>query len=243
MAEYPPNPTILPLGEPSPPDAHGIVKRVIPVQGDRLAFVLENVFSEQECQELIDLSESKGYEPALVNVGYGQQVRMPDYRNNDRVIMDDEALADRFYQRIKAYIPQRKDHRDALGLNERLRFLRYDPGQKFEPHHDGMYMRSPKDVQGRPGYEGRVGERSLITIQIYLNEGFEGGETRFINTKTREVSDCVPKTGLVLVFQQKGLLHEGCALVKGRKYTIRTEVMYAAKQTPSTAEDSDSDIC
>jgi hypothetical protein len=52
-----------------------------------------------------------------------------------------------------------------------LRFLRYDPGQKFDPHMDGVYMRTDADVRGKPALAGRVGERSYVTVQIYLNEG------------------------------------------------------------------------
>ena len=39
----------------------------------------------------------------------------------------------------------------------RLRILRYDPGDFFKPHYDGSYRRDN-------------GERSYITIQLYLNE-------------------------------------------------------------------------
>jgi len=38
-----------------------------------------------------------------------------------------------------------------------LRILRYDPGEYFKPHCDGWYRREN-------------GERSYVTIQIYLNE-------------------------------------------------------------------------
>eukprot|EP00700_Malawimonas_jakobiformis_P003801 EC726717.1.p4 GENE.EC726717.1~~EC726717.1.p4 ORF type:complete len:84 (+),score=21.85 EC726717.1:437-688(+) len=77
---------------------------------------------------------------------------------------------------------------------------------------------------GKKGYEDRIGERSYVTVQIYLNEGFEGGSTRFLEGTPY---DCVPKTGSVLIFQHD-LFHEGEALVRGRKYTIRTDAMYSA---------------
>jgi hypothetical protein len=59
-----------------------------------------------------------------------------------------------------------------------------------------------------------------------LNEGYEGGETTFINYQdsTKHVP-CIPRTGMVLVFEHE-ILHEGSALRKGRKYTMRTDVMY-----------------
>ena len=71
---------------------------------DALAFVLYNVFTPEECQKLIDMSEAKGYSPALVNVGGGQQVRVDDYRNNERCMIDDEVLAASFFDRLRRYI-------------------------------------------------------------------------------------------------------------------------------------------
>ena len=54
---------------------------------------------------------------------------------------------------------------------------------------------------------------------IYLNDDFAGGETNFGET-------CIkPETGMALVFEHD-LLHEGCAVMKGRKYVLRSDVMY-----------------
>jgi hypothetical protein len=105
-----------------------------------------------------------------------------------------------------------------------MRFLKYYPGGYFATHFDGQYRRPDGS------------ERSFITIQIYINEGFEGGETTFYkgNTYTyaRHINDpdgspnpIVPKIGRVLVFQHD-ILHEGTLLISGIKYTIRTDVMY-----------------
>jgi hypothetical protein len=71
-----------------------------------------------------------------------------------------------------------------------------------------------------------------------LNEGFEGGETTFVSYRnpTKNVS-CVPRTGMVLVFEHE-LLHEGSELRKGRKYTVRTDVMYRPCM-PETFSDED----
>jgi hypothetical protein len=64
----------------------------------------------------------------------------------------------------------------------RLRFLRYDPGQYFKPHCDGSYMRDN-------------GECSYITVQLYLNEGFKGGNTTFLSGDEHQRKEVVPKTG------------------------------------------------
>lgn len=99
----------------------------------KLAFVLYNVFTAEECSECIQLTEKRGYTPALVNVGM-REVLMSEVRNNDRCIMDDAAMANVLFERIESYLPQRWKNYQLVGLNERLRFLRYDPGQKFEKH-------------------------------------------------------------------------------------------------------------
>ncbi|MEM1134219.1 MAG: 2OG-Fe(II) oxygenase [Bacteroidota bacterium] len=58
-----------------------------------------------------------------------------------------------------------------------------------------------------------------MTFMIYLNEDFKGGETKFDEITIK------PKTGTALCFihEQK---HEGCFVISGVKYVIRTDVMY-----------------
>ncbi|CAF0911396.1 unnamed protein product [Rotaria sp. Silwood1] len=133
------------------------------------------------------------------NIGL-REVLMTDVRNNDRCIIDDVNMANILFE---------------LGLNERLRFLRYDPGQQFKGHMDGVYQRSDGS-----------GEISCITIQLYLNDNYKGGETTFISYCDKKKNfSCKPRTGMVLVFEHR-LFHEGSLLKKGRKYTVRTDVMY-----------------
>ena len=95
-------------------------------------------------------------------------------------MIDDEDRAFSLWQEAKNHLPKMIYHRVALGLNERLRFYRYDKGQQFNIHTDGPYRRDN-------------GEVSLLTFMIYLNEDFEGGETTFFNPEKTVV---VPKTGM-----------------------------------------------
>lgn len=180
----------------------------------KFAITVDNVFSPEECKELIALSESKdGYKQALVNIGDGQQASLPDVRNNDRWMTDDVAMAADFFARLIPYLPKTFEGLPVSCLNERLRFLRYDPGQYFAPHEDGEYTRDDNS------------ETSRVTVQIYLNDsGLVGGETRFIGPYKDTV--VYPKTGRVLLFQHD-ILHEGSRVFSGRKYVIRTDVMYS----------------
>ena len=192
------------------------------LKDERLAFVLDNVLTEAECSDLIQITEDQGYEPALLNIGFGEQQLRTDIRNNERCILDSEEKANILWERIKDYIPDvwRNKHK-VVGLNERLRFLKYGPGEYFAPHQDGKYVRPDGS------------EESFITIQLYLNEGFEGGNTTFMSLSKGGNVGVVPKTGRVLVFQHD-IRHEGSLLVQGTKYSMRTDIMYKAEDFEST---------
>ena len=91
--------------------------------------------------------------------------------------------------------------------------MRYEEGDYFKPHFDGAY-----ELPDKTG-------KTQITIQLYLNEGFEGGETTFFGPSSGEEVRVVPKPGKVLIFEHQ-LLHEGSLLKYGTKYSMRTDVMY-----------------
>ncbi|WP_375505236.1 prolyl hydroxylase family protein [uncultured Nostoc sp.] len=178
-------------------------------------FTLDNILSPKECAKYITLTENIGYTDATINTIRGFEIR-PDIRNNQRVILDDQERAFDLWQRVSGYIPSTIGKWQAVGLNERFRFYRYDPGQRFALHHDGSYR--------RPN-----GEESLLTFMIYLNEGFEGGDTLF-HLSRRYYGDLsniavVPVTGMVLCFVHD-LVHEGAPIIQGRKYVLRSDIMY-----------------
>jgi predicted 2-oxoglutarate/Fe(II)-dependent dioxygenase YbiX len=177
------------------------------------AFVVPAVLTPDQCAAYIALSEKMGYEPATITTASGAELR-PDVRNNDRVIYDDPNLADKLWPLVGDYLPITVGERSVQGLNERFRFYRYDPGQRFEWHLDGYFEREN-------------GERSLYTVLFFLNDGFEGGETRFRvrDSDGPQTVGVKPITGHALIFRHE-LLHEGAAVTAGRKYILRTDVMY-----------------
>ena len=168
-------------------------------------FTIDAVLNEDECLAMVARAESSGFEIATINSREGPRVSTQT-RNNDRVIIDDVGLARDIWVRVRDHIPAFRAGRQVRGLNERFRFYRYGPGQRFTWHVDGPFARDN-------------GEISLLTFMIYLNEGYRGGETRF------EWISVEGKTGMVLVFDH-GLLHEGAELTEGTKYVLRSDVMY-----------------
>jgi hypothetical protein len=173
-------------------------------------FTISGVFSSEECQAYVEWSESLGYETAPVSLAIGAVVR-PDIRNNARVMVDSPERAAEIWSRISADVPASVAGRCAVGLNERLRFYRYGPGQRFAPHTDGCHRRAN-------------GEESFFTLMIYLNAGARGGETRFENVSI------TPEPGMALIFDHY-LPHEGVEVLEGRKYVLRSDVMYEASRT------------
>ena len=120
------------------------------------------------------------------------------------------------------FVPQTIEAWHAVGFNERFRFYRYDVGQKFAPHFDGYFRREN-------------GARSQLTFMVYLNSDFTGGETKFYDEDRMLRLAVRPETGMALGFVHLQL-HEGAPVVRGRKYVLRTDVMYASPgQTMETS--------
>jgi prolyl 4-hydroxylase len=184
---------------------------------DRELFTLAHALSPVECREMIGRAEAQGFGEAPVTVGVNRYMMIPDLRNNTRVIIDDLELAERLWPRFVPHMPQRLGAYAPVGLNERFRFYRYEPGQQFDWHRDGSFVRSDE-------------EQSLLTLLFYLNDDCEGGTTdfMFVTDKTIQV---VPEMGMGLVFSHP-FYHRGAPVTSGRKYVLRTDVMYRRELSP-----------
>jgi hypothetical protein len=186
----------------------------------RLPFVatIDDVLDERECAEQIARIESLEPAAAPITLGPNRFEHRPDYRNNDRVIVDDVGLASLLFERMRDAIPStwpahvaigKPGVAAACGLNERFRCYRYTKGQRFAPHFDGCYRRDDREC-------------SEITVLVYLNEGCDGGETAFGDFDVA----VTPKRGMALLFQHN-MLHEGVVVRGGFKYVLRSDVMYS----------------
>lgn len=168
----------------------------------RLLWTVDGIYSAQECAERVALIERSAPVGATQNVSF---------RDMDRVMIDDGPGARDLFERLRPHLPQRLGVFELVGLNERLRYYRYRPGQKFTPHMDHWYRPSADQI-------------TLLTVLVYFNSGFEGGQTRFMEQLEGEV---VPEPGRVAIFQHK-IRHEGCPVISGTKYAMRTDVIYRA---------------
>lgn len=174
-------------------------------------FLIDGFLSAAECSDWIARSESSGYEQASISTAVGQRIAK-DVRNNDRLIWDDPELAIAWWRRAQSFIPRSFGVWHALGFNERFRFYRYRPGQRFAQHLDGSFQRSAT-------------ESSWMTFMVYLNDDFTGGTTRFDLAHEPDPVDIVPKAGSALVFMHDRL-HTGSEVLSGVKYVLRTDIMF-----------------
>merc|ERR1719203_2349328 len=192
------------------------------------AFVLRNFLSVAECDDVIRQAEAFGM------CAPSETHRM---RLCERVKVMSEDLADVLFQRALPYLndiqvweserPRGVPTAAMLGawkpstINPCFRVCRYDVGGFFLPHHDGDFVKSSRN-------------RSLKTFMVYLNDDFDGGPTNFYDesqphyTKAdpeKVILSYQPECGSCLVFNHN-ITHDGGELRHGRKYILRTEVLY-----------------
>eukprot|EP00286_Rhodomonas_abbreviata_P023114 CAMPEP_0181296248 /NCGR_PEP_ID=MMETSP1101-20121128/4596_1 /TAXON_ID=46948 /ORGANISM="Rhodomonas abbreviata, Strain Caron Lab Isolate" /LENGTH=312 /DNA_ID=CAMNT_0023401087 /DNA_START=102 /DNA_END=1040 /DNA_ORIENTATION=- len=224
-------------------------------EGKSFARVVHNVLDEEDCAQLLKQVNDKGFTPALLNIGGGIQQFAPDIRNGLRVIIDSPRLAQYLFEVIRPNLPNVIEEGEGGGgyqklveLNESCRFLCYTPSDQFHAHFDGSYC--------RPSHHQNSGDVSRVTVQLYLHDvpWENGGATTFLSKRRRrsgggenkladmkreertkehtqqkpkEVTEVGfnPRAGSALLFTQD-LLHEGSLLLRGLKYSMRTEAMY-----------------
>ncbi|KAF5830966.1 hypothetical protein DUNSADRAFT_13797 [Dunaliella salina] len=110
----------------------------------------------------------------------------------------------------------------------------FSAGNVYRPHVDGAWPGSGiKD--GKMVHDAYGDRWSRLTFLVYLNDDFEGGSTTFFtpapdNPSALQARGVKPVAGNVLSFTHgdtaSALVHEGSAVKSGKKYVIRTDVLY-----------------
>lgn len=194
--------------------------------------VIHEFLSPAECADLVLASERRGFRSA-------ESDYPPSYRNNDRQVMDDETIAEWLYDRLREKAAQAglesrivgdQTAWHLVGLNERIRFCRYRPGQQFRIHQDGVHHRGADC-------------RSRLTFMIYLADGdtFEGGDTLFyassqaLDASGREaevIARLRPRAGSLILFDH-AIWHAGDTVTRGIKHILRSDLLYVRSPSPT----------
>ncbi|KAF1070818.1 2OG-Fe(II) oxygenase [Variovorax sp.] len=170
------------------------------------AFSVERFLSVDECAALIALAEREGFAAAGVRTADGPKA-MPAIRNNERAMLAAPEWVALIWQRLRQVELPQLEGESALALPRELRFYKYLPGQRFKMHKDGPWRED--------------GRTSRLTLLVYLNDGFTGGDTDFRDFRVK------PEAGAALLFVHD-TWHEGAAIEAGTKYVLRSDVMYGA---------------
>ncbi|GKU89418.1 hypothetical protein SLEP1_g3556 [Rubroshorea leprosula] len=196
-------------------------------------FTVQDFFTSAESKAFIKVAESIGFaHQGSLGPTHGEA-----YRDNDRMSVNDPALADQIWQSglSKLFSDVKIRGKFAVGLNPNIRFYRYKPGQRF-----GRHVDESVDLGG--------GKRSHYTLLIYLSGGSKpkakndpnnpkdsgseplvGGETVFYGSRNSIVAEVAPTEGMALlhIHGDKCMLHEARNVSKGIKYVFRSDVAFA----------------
>jgi Rps23 Pro-64 3,4-dihydroxylase Tpa1-like proline 4-hydroxylase len=178
-------------------------------------FVKEQCIPDNFCDHLISLSESIGFKTSRLNGTMNTDLRnslscfVPEL--NSSLITPQVLKELQLY--LESFLPTTYRNQTLKYVNtNNLNILKYGKGNYFKPHTDGSRL-------------DQENNRSLITVQIYLNDVLEGGETNFYNDKGEIVYSVKPKKGSVAFFDHL-IVHEGAEVKEGLKYTFRINAYY-----------------
>ena len=175
--------------------------------------VLENFLSGPECVALIERIGAT----ASASTDYP-----PSYRNNQRKVFDDAALAINLAARMQAAFGDQLAIPEAefVGINPRWRGCHYQAGEAFNIHQDGVF-------------HANATTRSRLTFMLYLDgrDNFTGGDTLFFADGPGtagaqiEIGRYRPQLGALIVFSHT-LWHAGEMVSAGSKAILRSDLLY-----------------
>lgn len=210
------------------------------IEGVPGAFQLLNVLSAEECQALIDATESMEYtEDAAVSLG--RNIR----HNMNLSCIVDTSTERLIWSRVAPLVNVESTAPFAgkipLGLNQRFRFYRYKKGDYFATHTDGAWPGS-KIVNEKPVTDAFGDRYSLYSFLIFLSDEFTGGETQFLVDKSdptrpartpnnANFKGVLTPVGGVLCFPHGThplhCLHSSQIITQGVKYIIRSDILFS----------------
>ena len=165
--------------------------------------VIKNFLTEKECNRFKQILD---YDPTKKKIKIG---KCTEYF---RVLWKNKRLASKLFERVKHHLPN--NNVNYVGCNPMFRIAKYQEGGQFEIHMDGVN----KDENGNI---------STLTLNIFLNDNFDGGETDFFHEKKLRYS-VKPETGKAALFEHKQY-HCGNKVCNGEKYLLRTDIMTSVK--------------
>ena len=199
------------------------------------AFQMLDILSSTEADRFVAIAESLGFhEDAPVSLPHSVR------HNQNLNWVVSEAIDGVFWERSRHLLTKRVNGEQVRGINARFRFYRYGVGDFFKPHSDGAWP-SSQVVDGQLVADAHPGLLSQYSYLIFLSDGYEGGRTEFLVSRSdptrpaarqddvETVQVRTPK-GAVLCFPHGHhplhCVHSSEPIQSGLKYIIRTDILY-----------------
>jgi prolyl 4-hydroxylase len=188
-----------------------------PIADAPRVFSVQNFIPKSVCDWLIEAASSQ-LQPCMVFNPDGGSMRDPARTNSAAGfhLIDGDLIQQLVCRRMAI----------ATGLplvnQERMNVLRYEPGQEYKPHYDFIRPWEP-EAQGYAAELAEMGQRA-VTVLIYLNDGYKGGETVFPRLNLAFKG----KAGDALIFWnvsragelERDSLHAGAPVTAGEKWVL-----------------------
>jgi hypothetical protein len=160
-----------------------------------------HLLSSDECSALVAAAEAAGFRLAHLKAAG---------RNNSEVFFRLPELSEAILVRLRERMRGAGVDFEVVAVSPDFECYRYEEGDFVSAHRDAP-------VEVLPDRE------SDLSLVLYLNEGFQGGETSFPN----QMLNLRPVRGEGVLFRHS-LLHEGTPVRHGQKYIARTSVAVSA---------------
>ncbi|KAG9450419.1 hypothetical protein H6P81_010384 [Aristolochia fimbriata] len=190
------------------------------------AFLAEGFLLDEECDHLVELARGKLEKSMVADNDSGKSI-MSEVRTSSGMFLNkgQDEIVSRIERRISTwtFLP--------VENGESIQILRYENGQKYEPHFDYFHDKANQELGGH----------RVATVLMYLSNVEKGGETIFPNSEVSESqlkddmwSECAkkgyavkPKKGDALLFfslhpdarTDPDSLHGSCPVIEGEKWS------------------------
>lgn len=193
------------------------IPRAIPTwSGNKIPYSIlqiEDRFSKQECDHVINYMSTKVKRSTVIGSNGESDVTSNVRTSSSGWIKHSDPLMHNFVRKF-IYIGSQLSGFYDMNNYEDISIVRYQPSQFYKEHYDSCSTKT------RCGSGNRV--YRVATLILYLNDNFEGGQTRFPKIDT----NVEPKTGKLLYFydtHRNGVeiddsIHAGLPVASGEKW-------------------------
>jgi len=172
----------------------------------KLLLELENILYPNEVAHILKIMPTLYYSLFSINSDYYYST-----------VWLDEYLSQILFHRLKPYIPNIIEGKSFYNINDAFRVYRYDPGIAYRTTNKDIIL----------PYGNKPYDKSILSIMIFLNDNYHGGEVVFGNRVI------IPKLGKVVIYDNS-LEYSVNRVTEYHKYELNTNILTYNNIQPSS---------